>query len=1289
MKKTSASPVGSTSKKDSTPNTPNKAVRQFTGTGTKALGSDLRKFEEWYDLETLHFLTLTVQPNLLAFKYIFIAEETFKTNFIAQFKALNVLRKNLRKVAYFISYEPAEMNTSHFIFGVIIENKLLIINPLGTYDKEGYTKVIPAAITDQGIEKIYYCTTPLQRDPGKKLVSCGPICASLLTHISSLAPSKIIDFLNNKGKQTKGSFYTIALSDEFIPSELKPLISINDESTYTNQLTSLRASHLQQLTHLTLVDESCIYFSNEQNLMLKIIQNQYTIIPEISEYTSLLVTADYFEAVKNGNIEKVSACLAKNPALLNQVDLQGYSALNLATLKANVPMAEYLLARGISLDIGGPVHKSAEEYANFCNIPEIFKLIDTKRKATQVKLSILPTFTSPIFTPPPGELKLQQTPRLSVVVAPKQKGDKQTPTRKLGVNRLFRLDEGRFINNIDNITYLKEIIQKLSTAKNPHEQAIYILEFYRLLMNIPYKYGRSNIEKSQKGKWEDAIYLLKIGLPNLVKELTTHKILPEILLTRELIAELCVELPIALANFEQFQLQETVLDNNGNLRPGNSILQEEIKQLKDKIERLKATRYTSEKKAELKNRIVELNFASQQIEKLILLFTKYQHETDIALSALTKTQLENFILTLERTVKILEKISERLKQNANQSLHADDKRTLNRLSKEINIILPECNTIKAAINEILEYNKLLLQLANKNSDERQIFLGQKKSELQDLKEKLNFAKELLGIANAKSSQQIKEEINEVKIQLDNIYRDIKTSEQTIADAKSSIIQIEKHYAVSANIPYYQWKAIETQFSKLRQEGNKLSKDKEANQEALKKVTAEMEPLKNKLKDYVNDEKIKFHRNEIENHTKNIRALNKKQTSTREHLDQLNNELTKSISAEKSYDDRKTLEEQLLQAESRLKEIYEANSNLTKVKFTQLKKYQVNYSKKYIKEIVKGFYRNLFCANSNIAIISAIVDFVAWQKEYCDDEMKLKIEIILPETYLKDFRGFRNKGMHSLDDITRLEFAMADTTTPHLWQAKNLLLSMLSYLLIPKHMEFLEGKTITDPIIIESYPVTFTIPPSSVDTCLKPLQGKQLEDGTDAVFTSEEQLAILKSSIANSKAILNTFANELKKDTLIKREGHNNLTYSLETIIKIMCTADTDLSDKDIGIKLKYDALLQALGQAMGNLQQFTILTDFGKIDIENLENLINLNRTVPLVKDYRSSRTHNGYYNAILLEKALTAIANTFGVLASEIDILYNAVKNAYYKIDYLQPIGFDTIYTENGALRLTHCKLS
>src|SRR5262245_33613325 len=97
---------------------------------------------------------------------------------------------------------------------------------------------------------------------------------------------------------------------------------------YTHQLTSLRASHLQQLTQLTFVDESCLYFSDEQNLMLKVIQNQYTINQDMSEYITLLVMSDYFDAVKNGNIQKVNDCLLKNPTLLNQVDLQGYSALN-------------------------------------------------------------------------------------------------------------------------------------------------------------------------------------------------------------------------------------------------------------------------------------------------------------------------------------------------------------------------------------------------------------------------------------------------------------------------------------------------------------------------------------------------------------------------------------------------------------------------------------------------------------------------------------------------------------------------------------------------------------------------------------------------------------------------------------------------------------------------------------------------------------------------------------------------------------------------------------------------
>jgi hypothetical protein len=75
--------------------------------------------------------------------------------------------------------------------------------------------------------------------------------------------------------------------------------------------------------------------------------------------------------------------------------------------------------------------------------------------------------------------------------------------------------------------------------------------------------------------------------------------------------------------------------------------------------------------------------------------------------------------------------------------------------------------------------------------------------------------------------------------------------------------------------------------------------------------------------------------------------------------------------------------------------------------------------------------------------------------------------------------------------------------------------------------------------------------------------------------------------------------------------------------------------------------------------------------------------------DYRSTRTHNGFYNPDVLNAALEIIGSASKTLVSDLDFLYNAVKNAYRKTEPLQLIEFDSIYSESGNLRQTHCKLS
>ena len=90
-----------------------------------------------------------------------------------------------------------------------------------------------------------------------------------------------------------------------------------------------------------------------------------------------------------------------------------------------------------------------------------------------------------------------------------------------------------------------------------------------------------------------------------------------------------------------------------------------------------------------------------------------------------------------------------------------------------------------------------------------------------------------------------------------------------------------------------------------------------------------------------------------------------------------------------------------------------------------------------------------------------------------------------------------------------------------------------------------------------------------------------------------------------------------------------------------------------------------------------------------IEKLNKLYKVVPLVKNNRSMRIHNGFYNPDILNATLEIIGTASQSIVSDLYFLYNAIKNTYHKTESIQLVEFDSIYSESGNLRQTHCKLS
>ena len=125
------------------------------------------------------------------------------------------------------------------------------------------------------------------------------------------------------------------------------------------------------------------------------------------------------------------------------------------------------------------------------------------------------------------------------------------------------------------------------------------------------------------------------------------------------------------------------------------------------------------------------------------------------------------------------------------------------------------------------------------------------------------------------------------------------------------------------------------------------------------------------------------------------------------------------------------------------------------------------------------------------------------------------------------------------------------------------------------------------------------------------------------LTSQEQEDLFIHSIDVSKAILTCIHSEFSSDA---SQG-----VKLDAINGFMSQPDDILTDEQIKIKIKYDVLMQALGQALGNLREYDVLSDFCRMDII-AENFQVLRKVVLMAKNFRNLRTHKGFYDADLFQ---------------------------------------------------------
>jgi hypothetical protein len=242
----------------------------------------------WYkaeDLETLTYVVSNQRAKFPVYKFVFLPQDR-TTSFVEQLRSLQMLKNTLKAThACFIAMEPGDFETSHYIFGVLINRSLFIINPVGESGHAGLYEYLEKAKKALGLDKVYVSNTPIQKDKAG-LISCGPICIELMWHFANLSAAAITQTLQSlvANSKTLKSFFSYDVVDIAETSLLPAAFQgITTDSAYLDMMTQLRARHLNILTQNNASLPDDIY--DERTLMNQMLTDKMDMISLLNEET--------------------------------------------------------------------------------------------------------------------------------------------------------------------------------------------------------------------------------------------------------------------------------------------------------------------------------------------------------------------------------------------------------------------------------------------------------------------------------------------------------------------------------------------------------------------------------------------------------------------------------------------------------------------------------------------------------------------------------------------------------------------------------------------------------------------------------------------------------------------------------------------------------------------------------------------------------------------------------------------------------------------------------------------
>ena len=174
-----------------------KAVDHFMGIAPDS--KDLQIFSNGYSTEAIQSIIFGEPLSRNIYRSIFPSVEEKQSGellFQQQFKGLHILQKRFTlPFAYFISFEPASFQTAHFVFGVVSDHYILVIDPTGKSPPDGMCREL-AILQKEYKRPVILSKTKIQKDP-ISLVSCGPICVELMRHFQQLEAKKMQSILQS------------------------------------------------------------------------------------------------------------------------------------------------------------------------------------------------------------------------------------------------------------------------------------------------------------------------------------------------------------------------------------------------------------------------------------------------------------------------------------------------------------------------------------------------------------------------------------------------------------------------------------------------------------------------------------------------------------------------------------------------------------------------------------------------------------------------------------------------------------------------------------------------------------------------------------------------------------------------------------------------------------------------------------------------------------------------------------------------------------------------------------